>query len=355
MAKLRVGVIGAGGIGFGVHLPGYARLKDVELVAVCDIEEAKLQRAVEKYQVPNTFTDYNEMLKMKDLDAVTIATPNYLHAPVAIAALNAGKHVLCEKPLSIKAEYAQQMVDAANKAGKLFMIGVNRRYEERSQQLKKMIQSGELGKVYAANTGWLRRRGVPYWGGWFMEKAKSGGGPLIDLGVHMLDLTWWLLGTPKPISVTGSTYHEIENFTITEWDINDPVLIGAMAVDTKNIVYDIEDSAFALIKFEGGITITLAASWALNTEREITFLDLYGSKGGARWNPLTIYTEKDNNLANLEIKTQERHSHFVEIEHFVDCVRNGKEPLSPAREAVEIMKILDAIYKSAETGSEIKL
>lgn len=353
--KLRVGVIGVGGIGYGVHLPGYAKLDNVEIVAVCDIDEAKLERAAKTYQVPNTFTDYNEMVKMKDLDAVTVATPNYVHAPASIAALKAGKHVLCEKPLAMNAEQAQEMVDTAEKAGKLLMIGVNRRYEDRSQQLKKIIEDGELGEIYAANTGWVRRRGVPFWGDWFMEKEKAGGGPLIDIGVHVLDLTWWLLGTPKPVSVTGSVYHKIDNYLLTEWDMNDPVLAGAIKSGAGEKVYDVEDSAFAFIRFEGGLTVTLAASWALNIEKEHGYLDVYGSKGGAKWNPLTIYTEKNNRLADIKITTQEAHSHHKEIEHFVDCIVNGKELLSPAKEAVEIMKILDGIYKSAKLGEEVKL
>lgn len=356
MKKLRVGVIGVGGIGFGAHLSGYEKLADkVEIVAVCDIDEAKLERASKRYGVSETFTDYREMLKMKELDAVNVCTPNYLHHPISIAALEAGKHVLCEKPLALNAEQGEEMVAAAKKAGKLFMIGVNNRYRDESQKLKRMIERGELGEVYAARTGWIRRRGVPFWGDWFMEKAKAGGGPLIDIGVHMLDLTRWLIGNPKPVSVTGAIYHKIGNYLVTEWDKNDPVLAGALASGAADKIYDVEDSAFAFIRFEGGITLELNVSWALNTNKEHNYCELYGDKAGATLSPLTVFGEKEGTLVDYTFKTDEATTHHTEIAHFVDCILNGTELISPAEEAVDVMRILDAIYKSAELGEEVRL
>lgn len=343
MAKIRVGVIGVGGIGFGAHLPGYAQLDDAEIVAVCDVDESKLERAAKEYNVPNTFVDFNEMLKMKDLDAVSVCVPNYLHAPVSMAALRAGKHVLCEKPLAMNAEEAQAMVDEAEKQGKLLMIGVCRRYEDQSQQLKAMVESGKLGSVYAARIGYLRRRGVPFWGDWFMDKSRAGGGPLIDIGVHVLDLAWWLMGMPKPVSVSGSIYHKIGDYREKNG-----------STDSK-VKYDVEDSAFAFIRFEGGETIQLSCSWALNIEKNYSFCELYGSEAGAQLDPLRIYTEKNNKLTDVDIVTTKWSSHSKEIEHFVGCIQTGEALLSPASESVEVMKMLDGIYKSAEIGAEVRL
>jgi predicted dehydrogenase len=356
MKKLRVGVIGTGGIGVGAHLTGYEKLADkVEIVAICDIDEAKLTRASKRFGVSQTFTDYNEMLQLKDLDAVDVCTPNYMHNPISIAALRAGKHVLCEKPLALNAAQAEEMVEEGKKSGKLFMVGVNNRYRDESQKLKKMINRGELGQIYAARTGWVRRRGVPFWGDWFMEKAKAGGGPLIDIGVHMLDLTRWLMGNPKPVSVSGSTYHKIGDYRVTEWDKSDPVLAGAIAAGDQDKLYDVEDSAFAFVRFTGGITLELNVSWALNIDKEHNYCELYGDKAGSSLSPLTIYTEKDHSLVDYNFKTDNFETHHAEIAHFVDCIQNGTQLISPAQDAVEIMKILDALYKSAETGSEVRL
>lgn len=344
MAKLRVGVIGVGGIGFGTHLPGYARLSEVDIVAVCDTDESKLDRAVKEYKVPNAFVDFGEMLKMRDLDAVNVCVPNYLHASISMAALRAGKHVLCEKPLAMNAEEAQAMVDEAEKQGRLFMIGVCRRYEDQSEQLKKMVQSGELGHIYAANIGYMRRRGVPFWGDWFMDKSRAGGGPLIDIGVHILDLAWWLMGMPRPVSVTGSVYHKIGDYRL-----------GSANTKSNSSIYDVEDSAFAFIRFEDNQTIQLSCSWALNIEKNHSYCELYGTEAGAQLDPLRIYTERNGRLTDVDIATESIRSHYREIEHFVDCIKNSKPVLSPASEAVQVMRMLDAIYKSAETTAEVKL
>lgn len=354
--KVRVGVIGAGGIGTSVHLPAYAALPDVEIVAVADIIEERAKKAAERFGAPHAFADYKELLKLDELDAVTVCTPNYMHAPITIDALKAGKHVLCEKPLAINPEQAAAMVDAAKAAGKILMVGVNNRFRDESQKLKRMIQAGELGEIYAARCGWVRRRGVPFWGDWFMEKAKSGGGPLIDIGVHMLDLTWWLMGKPKAVACSGAVYHKIGDYRLVEWDVSDPVLAGAMKSAAQDKIYDVEDSAFALIKFENGAVVSLIVSWALNTDKERNYCELYGDKAGAQLSPLTIYTEKGGSLADISVRTNAGvKSHWVEVEHFVDCVRNEKEPLAPGSDGLEIIKMLDAIYKSAETGREVRI
>ncbi|HHV62442.1 MAG TPA: Gfo/Idh/MocA family oxidoreductase [Firmicutes bacterium] len=356
MDRIRVGVIGTSGIAMGVHLPAYAELPGVEIIAVCDIDENSLQRAASQYNVAHAFTDYRKMLELKDLDAVTVATPNYLHAPITIAALNAGKHVLCEKPLATNATEAQAMADAAERANRVLMVGVNNRFRDESLKLKRIIDSGGLGRIYAGRTGWIRRRGVPYWGAWFMDKAKAGGGPLIDLGVHMLDLAWWLMGKPEPVSVVGSTYHEIENYHIVEWDTGDPVLSGAPARAQERKTYDVEDAAFAFIRFSNNATLSLAVTWALNTNKEHYYCDLYGNKAGASLWPLTIYGEQDGVLTDTHIKVDEKvKSHKAEVAHFIDCIRHGRTPMCPASDGVAVMRMLDAIYKSAESGREVRL
>ncbi|MCX8052848.1 MAG: Gfo/Idh/MocA family oxidoreductase, partial [Armatimonadetes bacterium] len=201
---IRVGIVGTG-IGRH-HARGYQKCPDVEIRAFCDIDETRARRCAEEYGARDVYTDFREMMKDPEIDAVSVCTPNALHAPVTITAFEAGKHVICEKPLATNAADGRAMVEAGKKAGKIFMMAFNNRFRGDTQLLKKCIEAGELGEIYYAKTGWLRRKGIPGMGGWFTTKSMSGGGPLIDLGVHVLDLTLWLMGNPKPTYVLGSSY-----------------------------------------------------------------------------------------------------------------------------------------------------
>ena len=205
--KLKVAIIGVGGIARNAHLPGYAKMDNVELVAACDIIKDRAEAAAKEYGIPAVYTNYKEVLEIEGLDAVDICTPNYLHSVIACAALEKGINVFCEKPDAVSVEEAEKMKAAAEKSGKLLMVMRNNRYWLTSAFLKKYIEDGKMGDIYAARCGWQRRRGIPGRGGWFTTQALSGGGPLIDLGVHMIDLAIWLMGNPKPVTVSGCVYN----------------------------------------------------------------------------------------------------------------------------------------------------
>ena len=212
MKTLKIGIIGCGGIARGAHAPYYKDEKRVEVVAVCDMLPGRVKKfRDETFPKADLYTDYQELLKRADIDAVDICTPNYLHSEIAIAAFAAGKHVFCEKPDAVSPKKAIAMKDASEKAGKLLMVMRNNRFSDQSQYAKKFIDAGKMGDIYAARCGWQRRRGIPGKGGWFTTKAQSGGGPLIDLGVHMIDLTIWLMGNPRPVAVSGATFCKFAN------------------------------------------------------------------------------------------------------------------------------------------------
>ncbi len=260
--KVRVGVVG---VGIGrLHLEGYQKHPDAEIVALADVNEERARQTAKEFNVPQIFADYEKMLKEADLDAISVCTPNSLHAPVAIAAFQAGCHVICEKPIATSAKEGEKMVEAARAAGKIFMMAFNNRFRGDTQVLKKFIDDGVLGDIYYAKTGWLRRRGIPGIGGWFTTKAMSGGGPLIDLGVHVLDLALHLMGNPKPVSAYGSTYAEFG-----------PKMPGGDK-------YDVEDLASGLIKFQNGATVLVEASWASNIAQETAGLDVHQCPNQAR-------------------------------------------------------------------------
>jgi predicted dehydrogenase len=329
---VRIGVIGAG-IGY-VHVSNLKNVPDVEVVAICDLNEERARRVADEFGVPNVFTDHMEMLKQDWIDGVLVCTPNFLHASLTIDSLQAGKHVMCEKPMAMCAADAEKMVEAAKNSGKILMMGFNNRFRGDSQLLKKYIEAGELGDIYYAKTGWVRRKGIPGLGGWFTTKAKAGGGPLIDLGVHVLDLTLWLMGNPRPISVMGSAYAKF----------------GPKAAEERGGTYDVEDLATGMIKLDNGATLFLEASWASHIGKEQVYTSLMGTEGGADLDPLRIYKDVYGVSTDLSPQFKQVSGHEMEVQHFVECLREGKEPMSTGQHGLDIMRILDAIYLSMETG-----
>jgi len=342
--KLGVGVVGVG-IGH-LHIQGYVQCPEAQVVAVCDINEERARRVAAEFGIPHVFTDYREMLGLDGIDAVSVCTPNYLHAPVTIAAFEAGKHVICEKPLAMTPEEGDAMVAAGNKAGKLFMTAFNNRFRGDTQVLKRFIEKGELGDIYFGKTGWIRRKGIPGIGGWFTTKSKSGGGPLIDIGVHVLDLALWLMGNPKAVTVTGSTYAKFgpSGEGMGTWGIAD-----------RGGGFDVEDLAAAFIRLDTGATVMLEASWASHIQRDVIYTNLIGTKGGADVDPFRIYKDMHGTPVDITPAFPNQSGHIMEIKHFVDCVVNGRELISTGEHGLEITRILDAIYRSAETGREIRL
>lgn len=354
MKKWRVGIIGIGGIFKGSHIWEYLEDERLEVVALCDIIEERATEIRDKY-FPNAavYTDFRELLKDETIDSVDICTPNYLHSIIAVAAFEAGKHVFCEKPDAINVEEVLKMNRAAEKAGKTLMIMRNNRFSPASQYAKKYIESGAMGDIYCGRCGWQRRRGIPGKGGWFTTKAQSGGGPLIDLGVHMIDLAIWLMGSPKPVTVTGSTYCKFADSDTSDSvnsDFGDKVSGGT---------FDVEDLAMGTIRFDNGAQLQIEFSWASNIKKENRFVELRGTKAGLSWHDgdVEIFTEMhgqgcDIHPSNLQ---PEKKEHVLNLINFYDVVIDGKEPVFKPQQGIDMIKILCAIYKSAETGREVVL
>ncbi|PAV31245.1 oxidoreductase [Virgibacillus profundi] len=349
---LKVGVIGVGSIS-EFHIKPYMENKQVELVALCDKNEQRLAGKGELYGVSQLYRDYHELLANEEIDAVSICTWNNSHAEIAIAALEAGKHVLVEKPLCMTVEEALAVQAAVEKSGKVLQVGFVRRHGDNTKLLKTFIDNGELGEIYYAKTSCLRRLGNP--GGWFSDISKSGGGPLIDLGVHMIDICWYFMGKPRPVSVTGNTYRKLGNRSHIE------NLSFYQAADYDPSLNDVEDLTNALIRFENGASIMVDVSFTLQTKKDELYVKLFGDKGGAEFEPeLALVTEKHNTIMNVTPQVDnlgfDVHKAFInEINHFVDCCLEGSENIAPVADGVQVMKMLNAIYESANTGKKIYL
>jgi len=355
--KLRVGVIGTGSLA-EYHLNSYKNNPAVEITALCDINKERARKKADIFGAKEIYDDYEEMFKSKNIDAVSVITWNNTHAPITIAALEAGKHVLCEKPPALNAEEASRMKQAAEKKGKLLMYGFVRRFAQNTQVLKSFMDSGELGEIYYIKTGYLRRCGNP--GGWFANKEISGGGPLIDLGVHIIDLAMYLMGKPKPVSVFGNTSYKVGNPANIK-DVTNYKSADFKTEQNISVKNTVEDFANALIKFDNGASLYVETSWTMHIKSNIAYMDIFGSKGGAKLEPqLEIYSEKNNYMIDIQPVVSSSSFDFdkafsAEIDHFVDCIMNGTPCICPAEDGLTIMKILDAIYKSAETGKLIVL
>lgn len=348
MGKLRYGIIGSGGCGTNKHLASYQALDDkVDLIAVCDINPERADYVADMFDLEASYTDYREMLANEKLDIVSVATPNHIHAPATIAALEAGCHVHCEKPASLTADLVQQMVDAKNASGKKLMIGLNNRFSYWTEFAKKWITAGNLGNIYHAKCGWKRVRGIPGKGGWFTTKEQSGGGPLIDLGVHFLDVANYLIDFPNPSTVSGQTYSKFADKQAFK-----PRASGYTGT------YDVEDLAIGMVRYENGCTMELEFSWASNVAEQYTFVELYGDKGGLRFakDELVLIQEFEGTMMKTypELKNDGAWGE-KEVEHFVDCILEDKEVLTKPEEAVIIMKIINALYESADKKQEVKL
>lgn len=354
MEKLKVGIIGTGGIS-NQHIHSYLSDSRVELVAFCDINAERVKMMSEKYGVAKTYTDCREMLKNEKLDMVSVCTWNSAHAECTIAALEAGVNVLCEKPMALNAAQAEQMKAAAEKSGKLLMIGFVRRYGNDCAILKDFIDKDYFGDIYYAKATYLRRNGNP--GGWFGDKTRSGGGPLIDLGVHVIDLSKYLMGNHKPVSVYGATFEKLGNRP----DIKLSKAAYRSASAKKNDICNVEDLASALIRFEDGAVISVEASFSLNIKEDVGTIELFGTKAGCKIDPeVEMYSQENGYLTDVKLfapTALDFQGLFEkEVRHYVDCVLNPSvKCISPAEDGVMMMKILDGIYKSAETGHEVIL
>ncbi len=349
--KIRIGIIGAGNIG-GVHASQFSLLSEqCEITAITD---AYLPMAVERakqYDIPNVVATAEELIQRPDVDAVVIGVPNQYHAPLALQAIQAGKHVLLEKPMAIDAAAARDIWQASQHSQSVVMVAHQMRWESVPMQIKEQIDRGELGKIYTAKTGWYRRKGIPGWGTWFTQMNQSGGGPLIDIGVHMLDLALYLMGDPKPVSVYGATYAQFGPKKKG---------IGTWGKPDWNGIYDVEDLATALIKMEDGSTLSLEVSWAVHMDTDNTpFIHLMGSEGGASYRGAKgkLLTEKFDQAIETEISRPDNdESERARLSrHFLECIRENKQPITSVLSGLTNNLILDAIYESSRTGHEVKL
>ena len=345
MKTLRIGIIGCGGIAQGAHMPGYQKLSNARMVACCDIDEKKARQAADKFNIPNVFTDYGDLLRMDEIDAVSVCTPNFAHRDPTVAALRAGKHVLVEKPMAMNVKEASSMVRASKRSGRKLMVGLNYRWSAQIQALKRYGEAGEFGEIYFAKSQCLRRRGIPGWGV-FTQKDKQGGGPLVDLGVHVIDSTLYLMGFPKPISASGATYTKFGKRR---------GLVGLMGQwDPKK--YTVEDYALGLIRFKNGATMFVETSFAANIEKDVYNITLMGSKGGCSLDPPKIYSEKNKTLVDIApVFLKGGNTHEIEMEKFVECILKDREPPVTGQEGLAIQKIMDAIYASADLGREVPI
>ena len=351
MDKVKVGIIGAGSIS-RYHVFGYQANSDLAQVeAVCDLNEERARSFAEQYHIPQVYTNVEDMLAKAELDAVSVATWNCAHAAAAITALRAGKHVLCEKPLAMNAGEAQEMERTAKESGKLLMVGFVRRFAQNTAALKAAIDAGDLGDIYASRVSLVRRWGNP--GGWFADKKRSGGGALIDLGVHIIDLARYLAGNPRPVSVYAATFSHLGM---------KPEITGIekyKAADYKEYC-DVEDAATALIRFDNGMVTYVNVTWVENAE-DSSLMQFSGTRGGAQLEPvLEFYEDRHHYLTTSRPKLQYQGINMEDIftketRHFLTCVRDGTACLCPAEDGVWLMKILDAIYESARTGHEVEI
>jgi predicted dehydrogenase len=332
--KVKIAVVGAGNVAQIAHLPAYKNHPDVEIAAIVEEDPVKARKVAEQFGARAVYDDLTKMLGKEDVDAVDVCTPNYLHAPMVITALHAGRHVLCEKPLARTAAEAKRMMDTAKKTGKILMVAMNNRFREDVQVLQTFVKNGTLGNVQIVKAGW--RRSATSWRqpGWATDQEKSGGGALLDLGLPKLDLAMWVAGLKKPTRVTCSTFGRT----------------GKRGV---------EDSACAMVSFAGGATLILEVTWNLLEPRDHTYLEVYGSTGGASLQPLRIHKGMHGQLVNvtpvLEGKQNDyKESYRREIGHFVECIQKRRKPMTTAEEAWVAMKLLDGMYEAAEYGCEVR-
>lgn len=349
--RIALGFIGAGNIG-NVHMHIFSQIPDVALVGVADVSRPLAEERARQHGIERVYASPDELLADDAIDAVVIGVPNKYHAPLAIKALEEGKHVLLEKPMAHELEAARAIVRAQRAAGTVLMIPHQMRWGWAARQVKEQIEKGALGRIYHAKTGWMRRKGIPGWGTWFTRKSESGGGPLIDIGVHMLDLTLYLMGNPKPVSVFGATYAEFGPRKRG---------IGTWGKPDWNGIFDVEDLATALIRLEDGSTISLDVSWAVHGEFEGGggYVHLMGSEGGAalRGDQGTLYAELFDRPVQAALTPPKAvdDPRLLMARHFIECVREGKEPISSAMTGFVNNLVLDGIYRSAQSGTAVTL
>ncbi len=336
MNRIRIAVIGTGSIAQVVHIPLWKKIDGAEVVAVCDINKAKANWVADRFKIPHVFHSEDDLLKSGLVDAADICVPTNIHMRVAVDSLSAGLHVMVEKPIARNHQEARRMVEAAQRYDRHLMVAMNVRFRQDARTLKNFATSGELGEVFYAKAGWLRRKEKRGEKTWFTDRRISGGGVLMDLGVQMIDLGLWLMGNPKAESVKAVTYNRVAGL-------------------------EVEDAVGSFIQFTNGAAFSIEASWSLFGEKDVFYTNLFGTQGGALLNPLRIHKELHGSMVNVTPAVKEspsnlyKRSYQNELEHFIQVLQQGIPLESPGTESLERMRIIDAVYQSAESGKEVRL
>ncbi len=339
-----VAVIGAGAIGQD-HIRSFKSHPNATVVALAEVSPERGQETVDEFGIPTLVTDYKELLSRDDIDVVSIALPNFLHAPVGLDALKAGKNVMIDKPIATRASDAAQLLEESKKQGTLLMVGQNNRMTETVQTAKQMINSGQLGDVYHAKTAMLRRSGIPRIGSWFTQTQFAGGGATYDIGVHALDRALYLMGEFDAATVSGKTYAEFGPRGLGDGNWGK----GEINPDKP---FDVDDLSIALIKLKSGRTVLLEASWAAHLDNQ-DGTQILGTDGGLKFSPLQWYHDTPDGYKIEDVEMLPPMVNTNRMAHFIDVLRGEAEAFIKSEESLALQKILDAIYESSVTGREV--
>lgn len=345
---LKVAVVGCGAIAQERHLPYWRELEEegrVIIAGLCDVSVARCEAEAKLCRYAKIYSDYKAMLKQDKFDIVDICTQNRLHAPIAISALEAGANVLVEKPIAMNTSEAKKMIDTAKRNNKKIMVAQHMRFEAGAEKLKEVVERGTLGKIYTAEAKWLRRRGIPGWGKFHIAR-ESRGGPLIDIGVHMIDLCYWLMGAPKPVSASAKVYRMFGDR---------PDLFNADWGVPYNVKeFDVEDYAVGFVRFENDITMQVSFSWAANIPEEVYNVTVLGDKAGITTHPPGVYSADHSSLTRYTWDwLSKEDGHRKEIRHFVECIEEDKPVRVKPEESLQVQKIIDALYESSQRNKEV--
>lgn len=345
--RINLGVIGTGWPG-QQHARVMSAIPQAHLYACADLDAERRSTFAKIHAPEKSVGSYDELLQDPQLDAAIICLPNFLHFPASLAALQAGKHVFCEKPPTLTAAEMKVLEEEATKRGLVYFFGRQFRFTPGMRAAKELIAAGRLGRIYHAHATWVRSRGIPQGvGGWFTSKARSGGGALIDIGIHALDSAWYLMGNPRPVSVTAQVYRNFPHL------VADPV-------------FDVEDAAFAFIRFDNGAVVHLETSWAGNLPddipigqyfgRELNNSTVYGTKGTIRLKPLTLFEDVNGALETVAIEPRDDADSFeLQLRNFLAAIAGKEAPVNSVKQAVQLMEMLDAIYSSSALGREVPI
>jgi len=348
---VKVGIIGAGAIARD-HCSNILRYQDAKLVAVADLSRERRKEIRKTYAMAWDYEKWQDLLANPEIDAVTIALPNYLHAPASLGAINAGKHVLLDKPFALNYREAKQVADAARRKRKILMVGMNQRYRQDAQALRAIVARQELGEIYHVKTYWCRRMGCPKFGTWFVNKKLAGGGCLLDIGVHFLDLALYLIDNWEPAAVTGQVYSKFGPRGIGE---------GGWGKSDRNpkLVFDVDDFATGLVKFRNGATLELNVAWVLHQEEaNRNNVELFGTEAGAMLAPTKIFRlakRKGEYDVVLPQKVKIPHPYVSRQANWLDAITGKDKPLCTLAQSLVVQRIIDAIYASSAAGKEIRL